>query len=154
VREILLKIIVDIDRAFNYLERMKQIYQISHTGETNIYSLLRNDKSIGKIEGSVHASLIVRLLNEDEARKGEEARRNLQTRVQEVLKPIYFPSFHVITQIATALAAMGYNTENVANYSFTTEQGRHNFPLGSGFYLSIQWYKMPSGNWEITGYIS
>jgi len=34
------------------------------------------------------------------------------------------------------------------------DQGRKNIPIGNGLYLSVSWYKMPSGKYEIVSYVS
>jgi hypothetical protein len=34
------------------------------------------------------------------------------------------------------------------------QSGRTNEPVGYGVHLALSWYRMPSGNYEITAYLS
>jgi hypothetical protein len=65
--------------------------------------------------------------------------------------PTYHP-FIPIEDIDSILTAAGFNGMEPA--IFCGREGRSNEPVGEKTWLSMTWYKMPSGNYEIVAYVS
>lgn len=62
----------------------------------------------------------------------------------------YHPSIP-LTDIDTILTSNGFNALEEAIYC--GREGNSNEPVGYGVYLSLSWYKMPSGRFEVIAYV-
>jgi hypothetical protein len=83
------------------------------------------------------------MLNESKARK-------VANKLLAALE-VYYP-FIPTTEIDNALLAAGLNELEPAIYC--SEEGRSHEQVGANTWLSLTWYKMPSGRYEIVAYVS
>jgi hypothetical protein len=79
-------------------------------------------------------------------------RKSASQAIAQFLKAVYFESIPV-TAIADILGSFGFNTEPL-NGIYCGDTGRVSEQVGAKTWLTIAWYRMPSGRYEITGYLS
>lgn len=57
--------------------------------------------------------------------------------------------------IADLLLVNGFEVPSKWDSTFTNQEGAmRNVPIGEGVYLTVTWYKMASGNYEVVAYVS
>lgn len=59
-----------------------------------------------------------------------------------------------LQNISDILEVSGFDTSKLGNGIFVGQSGRVHEPVGYGVYLTMTWYKMDSGRYEIVAYLS
>lgn len=78
-------------------------------------------------------------------------------RANDVLSDDIGKKYHAaipLQRVSDILDVNGFDPAKVGNGIYVGESGRLHEPVGHGVYLTMTWYKMPSGRYEIVAYLS
>jgi hypothetical protein len=87
-----------------------------------------------------------------------KAKKQASKAISAVVKPIYFESIPV-AQLSAAMEANGFDAQNFDGI-YTGRQGNTSIACSfiadpnKAVYVSLSWYRMPSGRIEIVAYVS
>lgn len=99
------------------------------------------------------AAKLERIAEVMDTKKERSARARINDAIHRLTLNKYFKTIPV-HELVEILKKEGFKGEELESHIFQETQGRLTVQVGPRSVLTMSWYKMPSGNYEIVAYVS